>query len=255
MKNSNLAMIAAVALAITACKKDEETPPSTPSQPSTTGSVTAEFDMVFGTQPFELNTSFTHPMTGDELTFTMFRFYLSNVRLQKSDGTWWTEPDSYRIIDAATDEGHHFHIEDVPTGSYTAMEYVLGVDSTHNVSGAQTGALSPTNNMFWSWNSGYIMLKAEGTSPQSSSGNFMYHLGGFSGSNSVVRAMHAHFGGDTLTVVSSGTPVVKLQANIARLWHNTGTSVATTSTVHMPGLNAFNMATGFFDDVTFTGLE
>ena len=252
MTNTKLAIIAAMGLALTACKKEEDPAPAPPA--ATTGSVKVDVDMVFVTQPFELGTTFTHPMTGDELTFTQFRFYLSNVRLMKSDGTWWSEPESYRIIDAATSEGRHFHMEGVPNGNYTAMEYVLGVDSTRNVSGAQGGALAASNNMFWSWNSGYIMVKVEGTSPQSSNGNFAFHLGGFSGSNGVVRSAQTDFAGGTLAV-GTGTPVINLQADAARLWHNTATSVATMSTVHMPGLNAFNMATGFFDDVTFTGLE
>ena len=72
-------------------------------------------------------------------------------------------------------------LSDVPEGSYTEMSYVLGVDSTRNVSGAQAGALSTANGMFWSWSTGYIMLKAEGTSPNSGTGSFSFHLGGFSG--------------------------------------------------------------------------
>lgn len=240
---------------LASCKKDDP-PAPTPTPTPTTGSVKVEFDFVFGMGmlPFALGQEFTHPVTGDQLTFSEYRFYLSNVQLRRSDGTWWVEPESYRIINAANAEGRSFTIANVPTGNYTAMRYTLGVDSTRNVSGAQTGALSPANGMFWSWNTGYIMLKVEGTSPQSPNQGFSFHLGGFSGANSIVSPRETDLAGNTLTV-GSGTRVVKFRANAARLWHNTATSVATVHTVHMPGTVARDMAYGFWDGILFTGIE
>ena len=54
----------------------------------------------------------------------------------------------------------------MPAGNYNSLSFLLGVDSMHNVSGAQTGALDPANDMFWTWNSGYVMAKMEGASPR-----------------------------------------------------------------------------------------
>jgi hypothetical protein len=61
------------------------------------------------------------------------------------------------------------------------MEFMIGVDSARNNSGAQTGALDPTNGMFWSWSTGYIMAKFEGTSAQSpaAANALKFHIGGF----------------------------------------------------------------------------
>jgi hypothetical protein len=36
--------------------------------------------------------------------------------------------------------------------------------------------------MYWDWNSGYVILKMEGDSPASAMGNFAYHIGGFNSS-------------------------------------------------------------------------
>jgi hypothetical protein len=47
----------------------------------------------------------------------------------------------------------------------TGIRFLLGVDSARNVSGIQTGALDPARGMFWTWNSGYVMAKIEGSSP------------------------------------------------------------------------------------------
>lgn len=255
MKSTHVLSLALCAAMLASCKKDEPAAPS-PTPTPTAGSVKVEFDMVFGMSgaPFSLGQELTHPLTGDQLTFSEYRFYLSNVQLRRTDGSWWAEPESYRIINAADAAGRSFTMTGVPAGSYTAMRYTLGVDSTRNVSGAQTGALSPTNGMFWSWNTGYIMLKVEGTSPQSPNGGFSFHLGGFSGANSIVTVRETDLGGATLTVGSS-TPTVKFRANAGRLWHNTGTSVADRHTLHMPGPVARDMATGFWEGISFTGIE
>ena len=53
----------------------------------------------------------------------------------------------------------------LPEGDYTELQFLLGVDSLHNVSGAQTDDLDPAKDMFWTWNSGYVMAKMEGNSP------------------------------------------------------------------------------------------
>ena len=59
--------------------------------------------------------------------------------------------------------------------------FLLGVDSLTNVSGAFGGDLDPIKGMYWAWNSGYINLKLEGTSPGSPypSHGFELHLGGY----------------------------------------------------------------------------
>ncbi len=67
--------------------------------------------------------------------------------------------------------------------------FLLGVDSLHNVSGAQTDALDPAKDMFWTWNTGYVMAKLEGNSPSSALVNnkYEFHVGGFSGKYNVLK--------------------------------------------------------------------
>ena len=77
----------------------------------------------------------------------------------------------------------------IKPGTYNAISVLLGVDSARNVSGVQSGALDPVKGMFWTWNSGYIYTKLEGTSPSSSqvNGKFEYHIGGFRWPFSAIR--------------------------------------------------------------------
>lgn len=220
------------------------------------GHFNIQTNFVFGATaaPFALNQKLVHPVTGDTLTFSEFSFYLSNVRLQKEDGSWWSETESYHLLSAKSADDAKIHLHDVPAGKYKAMEYTLGVDSLRNVSGAQTGDLAVSKGMFWDWNSGYIMLKAEGTSPQSSTGSYAFHLGGFSGTNNIVTKKTTDFGGAILNITTSTEPTVVLLANPARLWHSSP-SVATRNTIHMPGANAVTMANTFYGNFSFKEIQ
>jgi hypothetical protein len=80
----------------------------------------------------------------------------------------------------------------VPEGVYDEIHFLLGVDSIEQASGAQTGALDPARGMFWTWNTGYLSLKMEGTSPDSREPfhAFSYHIGGYRFPNRTVGTMN-----------------------------------------------------------------
>ena len=186
-----------------------------------------------------------HPMKGDTLTFSKFKYFISNVKFKKADGMYWTEGESYHLVDLAKPESLNLTFKDLPAGTYTEMEYTMGVDSVRNVSGAQTGALSTTNDMYWSWKSGYIMLKAEGTYKDNKADKmFAFHLGGFSGADNIVTKRTMVFEGATaLTVTKDQTSTVGVEVNPGLLWHS-APSVKTVNMVHMPGAAAKLMAFG-----------
>jgi hypothetical protein len=251
---SSLAIIILLVLLIAAssCKKD--TDPVNP-QPST-GQMNVKFNYTFGqtAESFVLGKTYVHPITGDTLTFTLLRFYVSNIKLKKTDGTWWVQPESYFLLDASIAGGSTMNVTGIPVGTYTAMEYTMGVDSARNVSGANTGALSLTNGMYWDWNSGYIMFKAEGNSPQAENGGFAYHLGGYSGQYNVVTTKTADFSNISLAVDPTNVKMINLTANIAKLWHSSP-SVRVTPTIHSAGPEAIKVANDFYSSISFSGIE
>lgn len=234
-------------LSISSCKED--VPPEPVEQ---VGQFSIKLEHLWGMDlsPFVMNQPLYHPMTKDTLTFSTFKYYVSNVQLQRTDGSWWKEEESYHLVDLSKTDGNVIQLNKVPAGTYTAMNYTMGVDSMRNVSGAQTGALSVSNGMFWSWNTGYIMIKTEGTSPQSPTGDFAFHLGGFMGDQNVVTERTTGFNGETLDISAAANPQIHLNVNPARLWHG-GTSVADTSKIHMPGEVAVDMATHFYGWINF----
>jgi hypothetical protein len=249
LKTFFMAMLAMSILTLSSCKDDDEQDQEQP--PAATGQMKIKFDHVWGPAriPFSLNQEFEHPATGDSMTFTKLRYYVSNIRLHKTDGSEWAPSENYFIVDAS-DAEPTIELSKVPTGSYTGMTYLIGVDSLRNVSGAQTGALDPAENMFWTWTTGYIFIKAEGESPQSPMGTFTYHIGGFSGPNSAIRENHANFDNTTLDIAVNANPAVHLYVNAARFWHG-GIMIEDMPMVHMPGENASTLANNFARGIEF----
>lgn len=214
----------------------------------TSGDVTLKFDHKWGNTwgAFEFNETYTHPASGDPITFTKLNYYISNVKLKKADGTWWSEEESYHLIKGAESDVPELKLKNVPNGSYSDISYIIGVDSTRNVSGSQSGALSVTHGMFWSWNTGYIFIKAEGTSSSAPSGEFSYHIGGFKEENNTnaIRSNTHSFGGNLVVDGANTSPSVHFYVNTARFWHG-GLSFEDYETIHMPGEKAKTLADNF----------
>jgi hypothetical protein len=125
----------------------------------------------------------------DSFKVSAFKYYISNISLKSDDGHNYIEEESYHLIDNGKDSSKIISLKGVKAGSYIQVQFLIGVDSARNVSGAQTGALDPNNAMFWDWNTGYIMAKIEGYSPQASKypNNLALHIAGFKHPNSVLR--------------------------------------------------------------------
>lgn len=247
INKSTIYVLCIAGMLLTACTKDTEKP-----QPSVqTGAFKLKLDHRFGMDAFKFNTPYT-TAAGEALTFTNLRYYVSNIRLQKADGSWWSQQESYFLVDATQGSLVTLDITQVPTGEYTALSYVIGVDSTRNVSGAQTGALSVANGMFWSWNSGYIFLKIEGTSPQAGSGTFAYHVGGFSGNNNALQQNQHGFNQHLLRILPAAVPQVHLLSDMKKVFEgNSAIKVADLSSIHMPGSAAVQFANNFSGSFAF----
>lgn len=236
MKKLALLLLLA-ATTFTACKKDDEP------DPTQTGAMYIELEHVFGPSAFVLNSAdYYVTANGDSVKFSLLKYYISNIKLTKSDNTVWTQPDSYYLYDAASPK--NLEITGIPEGDYTAIEFTVGVDSARNVSGAQTGALDPANGMFWSWNTGYIFFKAEGTSPSASmGGDFTYHVGGYKGDNKAQRTISLSFNGAQALVRKDVAPELHLSVDMADFFNQpTNLDIATLSMVHMAGADAAGLA-------------
>ena len=113
----------------------------------------------------------------------------------------------------------------IPAGVYRGVRMLVGVDSTRNVSGVQSGALDPANGMFWTWNSGYIFAKLEAKSPVSTAPlqNVTYHIGGFKAAQSSLQWVVLNFP-SSITLSDTGKAHVELSADLDK-WFNASNAI------------------------------
>ncbi|UYZ64810.1 MbnP family protein [Hymenobacter weizhouensis] len=204
------------AAALTACSDDKDATSATPAP----GTLDIEVSHVVGSAPLTLNSStFYTTASGQQFKVSTFNYYLSNFKLKKADGTEYAAPESYFLIRESDPATKAFTLKDVPAGDYTSLTFTLGVDSVRNVSGAQTGALDPSNGMFWTWNSGYIYTKLEGSSPQAGGNQqLVFHIGGFKKPNNTIRTLSPSLNGAVVQVRNGRTPTVHLQADVLKMF-------------------------------------
>lgn len=203
-------------------------PHSNPEKITTTntGIVKISFVNTVKGKPLELNTgTYTNPF-GELYSVTKFKYYISYASLIRGKVVQFTcsypfaKPDCYHLIDESKTNDLHFSFP-IAIGNYDALNFMLGVDSLHNVSGAQTGALDPLNDMFWTWNTGYVMAKMEGRSPQSKLVNnkLEFHIGGFMGENNVLQNISLKFPpGKILNIQQGKTSEIIIEADIDTWW-------------------------------------
>ncbi len=255
---SLIAFITFTSVAFVSCKDDDEDTTPTPTAP-TSGDVVIDITNIAGTQNVDVTggTNYTNSF-GEVFSVTKLKYYISNVQLLKNGVVTYTMPESYFLVDESVPASKLLTLPDVPGGAYTSVRFLIGVDSTRNVSGSQTGALDPANGMFWTWNSGYIFFKLEGASTNAASGNIMYHVGGFkeSLSQNAIREVEIDFGGDQLNVNGTQEAEIHVMADILNFFDAVHDfRITDTDVIHMPGNNAVMVADNYATMFTFDHLH
>lgn len=188
-------------LFVQSCSKDNQIQPDLNKR----GDLSIEFDNLVGDYKLQLNNTAKPYVnsSGESFTISRVQYFISNVKLIKSDGSSYIVPQdpvdsNYFLIRADVADSKYAKVS-VPEGDYTQVSFVLGVDSLRNTMGLEkrTGVLDPTMGdhggagMYWGWNSGYIFFKMEGnstalTTAQDPTGKqqFKFHIGGFGGYSS-----------------------------------------------------------------------
>lgn len=237
----SIVLIAILGIAISGCKKPVDEP--TPER-----EFHFMFENYFGDKELELNNTTYTTAQNEQITVTTFNYWITNIKLIKSDGTMYTEPESYRLMRADKGSSLHFHMADVPDATYRGVEFMIGVDVPRNTSGAQEGALDPAVNgdMYWDWNSGYIQAKLEGTSPQSTESNnmFRYHIGGVAAGIETPQKLTISFPNEVVVGEQNGS--IKIKTDVAK-WFPTPMPIAMMPTMMHSNEMAKKIAEGYAD--------
>lgn len=247
MKRLQVFIILCAGLLLCTCQKPyEEDAPKT-------GTITITFTNVIKANPVGLNSTLHSNAFGETYKISKLKYYVSNVSTYFSGVINAAEKESYHLIDESKPASLTFSFA-APVNKYNTLQFMLGVDSLRNVSGAQTGALDPLNDMFWTWNSGYIMAKMEGTSPQSTqvNNNMEYHIGGFSGVNSALRNIIFQLPAAAVIDVREGkTSTIIIEADFDKWWQNPNDlKIADNAVCVSPGTLAKKFADNYADMFT-----
>jgi hypothetical protein len=243
MKNYHLfAFLAFFSFSVISCNDDKDE-----INPNEKGKITIEFDNIVGDKDLTLNNTNYTNSSNESFNISMLQYYISNIKLKKSDGTEYVVPqeESYFLVREHVEESREISLN-VPEGDYTEITFMIGIDSTRNTMdiSQRKGVLdigdeNTGKSMYWSWNSGYIFYRIEGTSTQSPLDNdiFFYHVGGFGGYSAPtinnIRTKKLSFGTDKAMVRNDKTPIVHLTMDVLKVFEGTTKiSIATNPSSH-----------------------
>lgn len=156
------------------CKKDDPKDDTG----NLTGSATLRITNVVNGNPIELGRMIYTNAAGNNYQVDMLRYYLTNVTFVKSDGTTFNTRN-YDLVNEEDSSSKVISLSGIPDGEYSAVRFLIGIDSTHNNGLDQTGDLDPSYGMYWAWSTDYIFYK---------------HEGFFIDNNGTISSLHFHLG-------------------------------------------------------------
>lgn len=172
--------------------------------------------------------------SGDSIRIETFRWYVSGVQLLAGGRAVWSETDGFHLVDIFDSSRKAFSVSIPSTVDYEQVRFNLGIDSMTNVAGAIGGDLDAVHGMYWTWQSGYINAKVEGTSSASPARKheFQFHLGGYATPNASLQ---------TITLNAPNTNKVRVVCDLGQ-WLQ-GIPMNTQHHIMSPSMDAVALST------------
>lgn len=179
-------------------------------------SLSVAFRATVHDQPVSFDDSLYALASGARYSVSMVKFYVSNIRVVtavSADVLTVFAPSGHHLVDLSDDESATFSLP-IPAADVRSIDFTIGVDSILNEQGPREGALDPRNGMYWTWATGYIFFKLEGTIESSSQPKRAYelHIGGYKAPFRNMIDVHC-----TIPVRSRSTRDVIIDMDLARL--------------------------------------
>lgn len=214
---------------ITACKKDEPAP-DTPSEPDV-ADLSINLHAWFEGEALVAGETY-HNASNYRVNVSDLKVYLSHVYAVKENG------DTVDLSEVAffdlTDGSDALILGNIPVDSYTGFGFGIGVPPELNSPGNpdfnialfdSNHPLSITNNMYWSWATGYRFVIFDGkynTDPDGSDpllNGYSFHTG----KDESYR--QADFTDLDFTVTSDGAAGINLDLNVDRFYYNASDTI------------------------------
>lgn len=238
-------LFAGLLMVLTSCQKELNFDPV--KEPD--HNLVINFKAIVDTSALEFGTEYRN-FFDEPYKVSAFKFYVHAIQMINTDsGKVFELPkNKYYLVDFADSASTKIKIGVNPY-KYNRIAFTIGVDSARNVSGAQTEALDPGKGMFWTWNTGYIMAKLEGTSPVAATPNnaFEYHIGGFRTGEDVVEKITLLFPFTTEIDLKPGkTTEMAISANVNSWFYNPhDVMISVNPTCMTPGTLAMQVAENY----------
>jgi hypothetical protein len=191
MKKIHL-LFAVISILATSCKKEDHADHTSDIDPNRSGYIRIEFDNKVGDLGLVLDSPFYTNSFGQNYAISKFDYFISNIVFVNADGSKYVVPQdsSYFLIKESNSNSWEVKLK-VPEGNYVGLNFMIGIDSLRNTKpiSERQGVLDISGeaaSMYWTWNSGYIFLKMEGTYDDPNDSVFTrspltYHIGGYGG--------------------------------------------------------------------------
>ena len=150
----------------------------------------------------------------ETISISRLSYLISQPSLQREDNTWYELPEQFAWIDLSS-RRTSFTLTDVPSGSYKALRFSIGVPSETNHKDPSNHPanhpLNPNlNNLHWTWSGSYIFLALEGyyRALEKETKGFVFHLANDQNFSRIQLA--ANFNMETKTAINLSFNLKKL---------------------------------------------
>jgi hypothetical protein len=149
------------------------------------------------------------PILNDSVQINRLRFYLSDISVSNSSVNQENMGERFLLIDLETPSSLKRQLSLKKDHKWDSIHFKIGVDSAIQMKGAQAGDLDPVHGMYWSWRSGYINFKCEGSSPicPARKKEFLFHIGGFQAPFNTIQSVTLPLHSDTIVIQIDLTPL------------------------------------------------
>ncbi|MEN9370230.1 MAG: hypothetical protein RI952_1095 [Bacteroidota bacterium] len=256
-KKLKIKLLILIAILFIACDPESAVNPK-----AKTNKLSIEFQHFIADSLLVLNSSTYSNSLEQNFTVDKFNYFISNIILEKTDGTTFTVPQdsSYFLIKTSNKASQKITLFNIPIGNYQKIKFTIGVDSARSCMPAsfRKGSLDvggAAADMYWTWNTGYIFLKLQCMPIIPKGGDssaaipYVYHIGGFGGLNNPtlnnIREVNLNFN-TTLPLTENSTTakiIIKTDA-LKVLEGSTQVNLATTPTVMLTPFSA-NIANNY----------
>ncbi len=172
------------------------------------------------------------------LEITKVRFYISQVQLFKEGKCVFKDPSPGHLIDLSDSSKSKISLISKKDIEYDGIQFMIGIDSATTMKGIEKGDLDPSNEMYWSWQSGYINFKLEGYSPfcvkERPKHEFHYHIGGYHYYENTCNEVRLNIASSNFIHIDLHLEQVLQDALLREVAH-----------VQLPGTKAASIATSF----------